>query len=496
MGHRLFLVILVSGVLAGEIAAQAVPVLSSPGNGAADEFSNTELAWNTESGAVSYGVEVSTASTFSSTVIDQAGITVASSAATVTGIISNLLPTTTYYWRAMATYASSSSSWSGAWSFVTIAAPQAAPTLAAPTNGAANISFDPLLTWNTLSGISEYLAAVSTSSGFSPSESDRYVTSASWQPTNLELGTSYYWHVAAYNGFNGPWSATWRFSTSDSPVLNAPSNGSVNEPLSVPLSWDTLNGASSYSVQVATGSGFSTTVFSQAGVTAVSGEDAYQYFSDAALGTTYYWRVNMKSGSATSAWSSIWKFSTVTALPAAPALASPSNNATGRPMPVTFSWSTVGGAEAYVMELSTSSGFTAIIAGGELIYADTVTVNGLTAATKYYWRAQAYNGAYGSWSTAWTFTTGTVAVARQGAPAALEPCSLENAVLSYRLQRPGMVEISIFDLRGRTAAIVNKVQAIGSYRLSLRNLSLSPGPYVLQFKAAGIVRRMPVVMGR
>ena len=91
----------------------STPTLSSPANGATGVATNPTLSWNASSGATSYGLQVSSSSSFSTTVVNQTGITTTSYA--VTGLANN----TTYYWRVNATNAGGTSAYSTAWSFTT-----------------------------------------------------------------------------------------------------------------------------------------------------------------------------------------------------------------------------------------------------------------------------------------------------------------------------------------------------------------------------------------
>lgn len=95
----------------------AAPTLSSPANGATGVSTSPTLTWNASSGAASYRLQVSTSSTFTTTIADQSGITVTSYS--LTGLSAG----TIYYWRANATNSAGTSSWSSVWSFTTASQP-------------------------------------------------------------------------------------------------------------------------------------------------------------------------------------------------------------------------------------------------------------------------------------------------------------------------------------------------------------------------------------
>ncbi len=89
------------------------PVLSSPINSATGTGLSLSLNWQAVATAISYGVQVSTVSSFASTVLNQSGLNAVS--APLTG----LAHYTTYYWEANAVNATGTSSWSSIWSFTT-----------------------------------------------------------------------------------------------------------------------------------------------------------------------------------------------------------------------------------------------------------------------------------------------------------------------------------------------------------------------------------------
>jgi len=94
----------------------APPTLVSPNNGQTQVPTNPTLTWNASSGATSYQLQVSTSSTFSTTVFDQSGI--GGTSQPVVGLSNG----TTYYWHVEATGANGTSDFSATWSFITQAA--------------------------------------------------------------------------------------------------------------------------------------------------------------------------------------------------------------------------------------------------------------------------------------------------------------------------------------------------------------------------------------
>jgi hypothetical protein len=92
------------------------------------------------------------------------------------------------------------------------------------------------------------------------------------------------------------------------PVLESPTNGASGQATSLTLSWESVDDAASYRVQVSTVSTFVSTVSSQTGVTGLAA-----WVSGLANSATYYWKVSAANAGGTSAWSIAWNFTTVSA---------------------------------------------------------------------------------------------------------------------------------------------------------------------------------------
>jgi rhamnogalacturonyl hydrolase YesR len=92
-------------------------------------------------------------------------------------------------------------------------------------------------------------------------------------------------------------------------TLSQPSNGAVNQPVSLTLSWNSVANASSYTLQVSTVSAMNTTVFSQSGITATQ-----QAVGGLSVGKSCFWHVNAANSGGTGIWSGVWSFSTLPVL--------------------------------------------------------------------------------------------------------------------------------------------------------------------------------------
>ncbi len=195
------------------LPAPSVPTLSSPTNGATNQSLTPTLTWLAATAATSYNLQVSTASNFSSPLINATGITTTSRA------ISGLANSTTYYWRVSSTNTTSTSAWSAVRSFTT-AAPLAvptAPTLRSPAANATNVSRTPALSWNAATRATTYEVQVSTDPSFNTSIAfGRSGLTARNITVTPQLGSRvlYYWRVRGANTTGpGTWSTVRSFTT-------------------------------------------------------------------------------------------------------------------------------------------------------------------------------------------------------------------------------------------------------------------------------------------
>jgi hypothetical protein len=425
-GRKLFFTM--SAVLAVAFGAwaQTAPVLTAPTNGITGEPAAVTLTWGTVAGATSYTLQVATTSTFGTTVLNDAGLTVGNHR--ITGLATGA----TYYWEVNETNGTTTSPWSTVWSFSTAAAAApAVPVLATPANNAVNQATSLTLTWNADARATSYAAELSTVSTFATTVFDQEgLTGLNAAATGLSAATVYYWRVDASNASGtSAWSAARNFTTATpitAPVLVAPSNGATGVVTGPTLQWGTVTGALTYAVQVSTSAAFATLTANQAGLTVAS-----YPITGLANGTTYYWEASATNGTGTSVWSTVWSFTTGSAVSlAAPLLAAPSNGATGVAAALTVSWGSVATATSYSVQVSAATTFAVLTVNQTGVIAADLAVAGLTAGTTYYWRANATDGTSTSvWSTVWSFTVATTAPAAPvlAAPAnnaANEPTSL------------------------------------------------------------------------
>ena len=379
----------------------STPTLSSPANGAVNQSTSLNLSWGAVNGATSYRLQVSTASTFTTTVFDDSTLTSA------TKSIGPLSVASTYYWRVNAKDVIGTSAWSAVWNFATVPLPPGAPSLTSPANGATNQPLSLNLSWGAVSGAGTYRVEVSTASDFNSTVvDDSTLTATTRSVSGLTNSVTYYWRVNAKNaGGTSGWSSTWSYTTIVSvpgvPSLTSPTNGATNVALSPTLSWGAVSGAATYRLQVSTASTFASTVFDDSTVTAAS-----RSVNGLANSTVYYWRVNAKNIAGTSAWSSVWSYTTVPPAPGAPITISPVTGVANVPITVPLVWHSVAGAISYRVLVSTVSDFSTTIKDTGGLADTTLALAGLLNNTRYYWCVCATNaGGSGGWSVTAYFTT-------------------------------------------------------------------------------------------
>ena len=379
--------------------------LLTPVNGATGVSTSPTFTWSPMTGATGYTIQVSTVADFSTTVVNQTGLT--SPTYTASGF--NL--STVYYWKVKVTNSSGTGPYSTPWSFTTTNIPTVppVPTLLSPADSAINIAVLPTLSWNSSLGATKYTILLSTSATFADTAKIvTNVTTTIYSFTDaLQKGTKYYWKVKAYNASDSSAFSTARMFTTvedipDVPVLLSPvDGGNIYETNT--LSWNPSARAVTYTLQVSTTSNFLNIVLSQSGLT----ETSYN-LTGTFSNSEYYWRVSATNTRGTSAYSASRRFITGPTIPAVPVLVSPAVSAVGVNTTVTFSWGASARADYYALQVSTSPAFTTTVINVPDVFGVSYLATGLSANTTYYWRVKGVNGIGSSaFSTARSFTTVT-----------------------------------------------------------------------------------------
>ncbi|MDP2883909.1 MAG: T9SS type A sorting domain-containing protein [Ignavibacteria bacterium] len=376
-------------------------MLALPLDGAVNQPTTLTLKWHSAARALSYWMQASNDSLFSTLVIDDSTLT------DTTRTISSLNNLTTYYWRVKSKNIGGESAYSKVSRFTTIVTAPEPPLLALPLDGAANQPTTLTLNWQKASRASSYWLQVATDSVFSTMVvNDSTLTDTTRSLSSLSNLTTYYWRVKSKNvGGESPYSEVRRFTTiiaaPEPPLLALPLDGAVNQPTTLTLKWSTAQRASSYWLQVATDSLFSTIVVNDSVLS-----DTTKVVGPLFDLTTYYWRVKSRNVGGESAYSEARRFTTIVTVPETPLLALPLDGAVNQPTTLTLKWHSAARAISYWLQASTDSLFSTLVINDSTLTDTSRTVSQLANSTKYRWHVNAKN-TYGKsgWSFTYSFTT-------------------------------------------------------------------------------------------
>lgn len=259
--------------------------------------------------------------------------------------------------------------------------------LTTPTNSTTGHPLNITLNWDAHNCADSYEIEVSTTDDFSNViVSDALLTTNTYDIAGLEYETQYFWRVRAVKDGNpGVWAAPFDFTTKiappTAPIQILPTDATINvHPAALALIWQSQTRASSYRVQLATDPDFTNIIKDESvtgGAIDVSGLLVY--------GTQYYWRLSASNSTGTSAWSSVWMFTTL--LPT-PTLSMPINNEQSLNVPVQFTWQTLPGVTTYDLQIATDAAFSSIVFDGA-VNGNTYSANDLEIDTRYFWRVRA-----------------------------------------------------------------------------------------------------------
>jgi len=240
------------------VASTGAVALTAPTGGSTGVSITPTLAWNAPTGGtpVIYLVKVSTVSGFSSLLINDSTTNLSYA------ITSALLNNTTYFWEVAAKNAAGISAFSAS-SFTTIVAAPGVTTLLTPSNAAANVSINPVLSWNKVIGADSYRLQMATDSLFSaPVIYDTTLSDTTKLSGALTNNLKYFWRVESENaGGVSPWSSIASFTTivavPSALTLKTPSMGDTVKADSALLTWSTgTPSVDRYWVQYAADSAF------------------------------------------------------------------------------------------------------------------------------------------------------------------------------------------------------------------------------------------------
>ncbi len=327
------------------------------------------LTWNAVSGATSYKVYRATSQNGTYSLLGSVTVTSYTNTGAKDGV--------TYYYKVTAVNDSGESAYSN---IVSGQNKAVTPKPAAPVVKIGNsaTSGKPMLTWNAVSGATSYKVYRATSQNGTYSLLGT-VTATSYINTGAKDGVTYYYKVTAVNdsgesAFSNIVSGQNKAVTPKpaAPVVKIGHSAASGKPM---LTWNAVSGAASYKVYRATAKNGAYSV--------INTTHALTYTNTgAALGTTYYYKVEALDASGKS-----MGFSDVAEGKVAPVLAVGYSSVSGKPQ---LTWKAVPGATEYQVYRSTqqNSGYTKINTTTATSYVNT----GAKAGTTYYYKIVAVKG--------------------------------------------------------------------------------------------------------
>jgi hypothetical protein len=466
-----------------------VPMLATPTDGAPGQPLALTLTWNTAANAATYQVQVSLDPTFATNVIANDSLL-----AVTSQDIADLGGYTQYYWRVRALGAGSRlwSAWSTPYSFTTQNVLPGAITLILPANNSVQASNVTFVVSKSV-GAAQYHWQLSSDPTFATYVVDDSTTDTTRSVLSLTSGVKYYWQASGVNpGGSGPIAGPDSFT-----VLTAPGTPTLIFPATnqesmradtLVLTWTSVGTASGYECEISLNSSMSPLVFT-------NDSSANTTFTATGLQllTKYYWRVRAFNIGGQGSYTAIDSFTTIVPVPPAPTLFSPASGASGVSRRTTFVCRKAMYATRYHLQVSTNSGYTAIVA--DTIAADTtMTLTYLLApSTVHYWHVAGIDtNGQGAYSSNRIFTTGTTGVNELGGEIPKAFALLQNypnpfnpsTTIRYDLPKAAYVKLIIYDMLGRVVArLVDGVQTANKYSFEWNASHLGSGIYFYRIEA-------------
>ena len=450
--------------------------LVTPGDKVYGVSTTPEISWRADAHATSYIVEVS---------MNEFQTVLISKSVTDTFLtVPSLEYEEEYQWRVRAKNRSWLGPWSQARSFITQVRPVAQVQLVSPEDDFSGWPLQEALTWKSDRQATAYQIEIS-KDGFSVEE--RVLsTDTTYVAGNLAYATIYSWRVRASNSAGeGPWSATWQFTTQVAPVgqvsPRSPRHASMDIPVNHYLTWDRDANAKDYRVQIST-QGFLEPDLD------IFIEDTTVTVTNLAYDARYAWRVKALNATGEGPWSEVFEFTTQMRPVGLVEPVFPAHETNAGADGVTIGWSSDPYATTYTIHVSRND-FESYL-GFEADADTTMTLTNLIPNTTYAWRVRAYNrSGEGPWSSTFRFNTvrktgvETLPVAFTVSGVYPNPAR-QHASADLSVPQPQPVSVSLYDALGKRRWYEEVGRyAAGKHRVDLDLQGLPAGVYILSVRA-------------
>lgn len=261
---------------------------------------NPLLKWSKVRNAESYTLLVSSSELFDDTLYYSPGLIETQHQLTGLNYFS------TFYWRVYASNCFGNSEWSGAGVFSTIGRAPYPAVLVSPENNLHDTPHRIVLNWEVSQYSDGYTIQVAEDSSFINLINDQTgLTTPSFLISELKNTKTYYWRVNAFNSYGSSgWSDFRSFTTILlPPSLSLPVDKAADVSPSPVVSWQQIDEAKTYSLQISEDSLFTKVIYDETGISGnnreISGLKSY---------TKYFWRVSAENDIGLSPWSEINSF--------------------------------------------------------------------------------------------------------------------------------------------------------------------------------------------
>jgi hypothetical protein len=370
---------------------KANPTITLPTDNNTCVQKTATFKWNTIVGST-YNLQISTASDFSSFVVNQSGISADSA------VVALPAYGTQYYWRTRMMYNTCTTDYSTVRTFTTLQAP---PTHNTPANNTFYVHKAGIrLTWTAPATPSTYTVQVASDSLFNSIYYEGIVSATTDTVSNLIGNTSYYWRIRAdYSGCMTQWSGFRKFRTEYDPVVNLiPQQDSMCVPINARLRWDPMTNVLGYRIQISTDQDFAQIIFDSSNIA-----QNYVDYTFPEGQRLYFWHVKAKDGLNEGDYSNTTWFTSETKFGNR---LLPDNGTENLAVSVKFKWEKPAQLSYERIQIAEDSLFAKIIFDVRNMDKDSLTLKMPNYFKKYYWRMNSLIFMCTStWTGAWSFST-------------------------------------------------------------------------------------------